>query len=1155
MNSNDLHEVIQEKRICKLNQCNHFTGLNNILKQYNSFSTCSSENNNDYKVINYHHHNTVMLNDFHHLLLYHSSEFEDIYTLLCQESNNGTKCNASCMFLNRNNRNRTQDNRTLYWNHNDHHSIIQQQFLDAIHSYYFHSFHTGNKITQQDKDDFQINSSVMISKQKKCVNNQKTKRSQRFNTNIDFKDNEYSYGIRYFYWPWYKDNNHVYDDAHYQKHKGVWSHPPEANPQYRLKDWYIPPKYKCFKEELLYNAICKLSSYQWDSILLKAYDLKNTDYFRKMKCLRKDTAKCYDLEYHQPLSINQLVAIMIYCNFDVLQFKFTETFRRIDNENDCALKQRHRNYYHLGRLLRELVECFGMKWGHTKIADSVELYHGVNEHFTFSSLNAFIKCPFSTTADYYVALNFAANGGMILHLDMQLIEWKYEPYSLESWFNLVTNCFDCSFVSDFPNEQEIFFIGGLCKFTFNAIISVSKCINYVKYIKGMKQMTALMTNGDQFEMVPNPETEEEKQMIFRLFSHELWTHYPNHKYAREFKGCPGYIKNILHKHCANIKLLSFSAKHKYRCSNPLLFNSKINWINMALCLKVFPNIVHIEYDAAYEHPKFFIETSIYHYVLKYVRAHKNSELKQIDIIVSWQMAINVKMRHELKLHINAYRKDFGKCSWDIYVRLMDNTSISNNQVLSIGGELARSCRIIIKQKSYFSEEKIQFRDDRNHSPSKDTMKFVNRMPQGSQNVLLVDEEFQNHLKNTKWIENGSIANADHWVSSEQMDANIENNTNNAPLMNPTSAKSVSIKSQKNSMFHSITRGIQHPYYGSLWWYTIHILLCFLFTFIIISSTSNNTHGTFRLESLSVNDWNVDDVILSLKYHKLEQYTTEIREYYINGARLLKLSDNSKYFGDHYVDLLIYSRALSRRKIGVSLKEDRKQWHLQKVKTLNKLSKKIKLPTGRCFEKQCIVEIFNKYSFHLRKMRRHKSFLSMYYHKYFNAKSKKARKYDFVMCISGMLMFPRITLFGLTYFTLLDDERIFFDICGISFLWENDEKFTYYLSALLMYILQSLMFPEILCIRYGLNILNVWPNIFAIFILYHVNELLLVLYNIFYGKPNNIKSLVYILFNDKSLWIRINVLCASAFVGIICIELVELICLLFVIIRIFGRFII
>eukprot|EP01083_Nonionella_stella_P155541 502585_1 len=65
------------------------------------------------------------------------------------------------------------------------------------------------------------------------------------------KNKLYDGGRRFFYWDYYKDNHdekHLMFTSRFREYF-------ETNPGYKLCDWYIPSKYKNFKDELLHNAI------------------------------------------------------------------------------------------------------------------------------------------------------------------------------------------------------------------------------------------------------------------------------------------------------------------------------------------------------------------------------------------------------------------------------------------------------------------------------------------------------------------------------------------------------------------------------------------------------------------------------------------------------------------------------------------------------------------------------------------------------------------------------------------------------------------------------------------------------------------------------------------------------------------------------------
>eukprot|EP01084_Bolivina_argentea_P134891 237796_1 len=311
-----------------------------------------------------------ILNDFNHLLSKHSNDFENIYNDMCQEA-----CEVSkCLLFRRNSRDRSYLDVTLYFyeqTRNDiHYNIVLQQMLDRIHSYLFHTFDIRYKRTQKELDNISKMDHVNVE-----ANNKKLQLMQS-----KFTMNEYSFGYRYFYWSHYKNNLNIHDDAHWAAHLNCIPHP-VANHNSHLCDWYIPNKHISFKAELTQNKICGIGQQQWMALILKASIQCEGEFAKSKKCHRKESAVYYELNENQRISIHHLMAMMIYCNYDKLQYQFSATFRLKKGETEIELKQRHSNYYWLGRLLRECVECFGVEDEPPK-----KLYHGVSKHVTFPSI-------------------------------------------------------------------------------------------------------------------------------------------------------------------------------------------------------------------------------------------------------------------------------------------------------------------------------------------------------------------------------------------------------------------------------------------------------------------------------------------------------------------------------------------------------------------------------------------------------------------------------------------------------------------------------------------------------------------------------------------------------------------------------------------------
>eukprot|EP01084_Bolivina_argentea_P252770 424388_1 len=166
-----------------------------------------------------------------------------------------------------------------------------------------------------------------------------------------------------------------------------------------------------------------------------------------------EKASCYKKTKHiikncQRIKKRHLICIMIYTNFDDLQYEYTKTYRKLnENESDNDIKKRHLEFVHLGKLLREAVETNGIcvENGKTKT-----FFHGINRELLFTSTLAQFCGPISTSSEYEVAIKFTNNNGILLELN----DGTLLSNQSKSMY------FDCEWISDFGYEKEKFFIGG-----------------------------------------------------------------------------------------------------------------------------------------------------------------------------------------------------------------------------------------------------------------------------------------------------------------------------------------------------------------------------------------------------------------------------------------------------------------------------------------------------------------------------------------------------------------------------------------------------------------------------------------------------------------------------------------------------------------------
>eukprot|EP01084_Bolivina_argentea_P020878 38787_1 len=163
----------------------------------------------------------------------------------------------------------------------------------------------------------------------------------------------YSFGYRYYYWKFFKENmkeqNIIYESFD-RKSTPIrqWYDP--GNKAYKCFQWYISEKYQNLKQEIIYN---QFSKNKFSNSVTKAKQYLRTKQIKKTKA-NKYWCTVYDIPRKLPISLNHIIALLLYCDYSDLCYWFSLTYRKMDYcESDAGLKSRHRNFFHFGKLLRE----------------------------------------------------------------------------------------------------------------------------------------------------------------------------------------------------------------------------------------------------------------------------------------------------------------------------------------------------------------------------------------------------------------------------------------------------------------------------------------------------------------------------------------------------------------------------------------------------------------------------------------------------------------------------------------------------------------------------------------------------------------------------------------------------------------------------------
>jgi len=148
----------------------------------------------------------------------------------------------------------------------------------------------------------------------------------------------------------------------------------------------------------------------------------------------------HNIDVGQPISIEHVLALIMYSQCTKLCTTFRETYRRLKDETTEQLMLRHSLFANMGRLLYEAFTFYG-----DTDAKVSTLYHGMNTELVFTTLQWYCQVPTSTTVDQVVATSFG-DGGIVM---------KLENGSADR--NIKT--IDMSLFTCFDNECEHFIFG------------------------------------------------------------------------------------------------------------------------------------------------------------------------------------------------------------------------------------------------------------------------------------------------------------------------------------------------------------------------------------------------------------------------------------------------------------------------------------------------------------------------------------------------------------------------------------------------------------------------------------------------------------------------------------------------------------------------
>eukprot|EP01083_Nonionella_stella_P230715 815283_1 len=345
----------------------------------------------------------------------------------------------------------------------------------------------------------------------------------------------------------------------YKKEKNGYSHYDKNENVHR-----ICRKYKSLKDEMLNNPICTLNHNALQQELAKAQIYYATTYRRQK---------------YRKMSVEQILSLMIYCNYNTLQYLFSKTYRLSATQH---ILDQHSNFYHFGSNLTTAVHSFG-----TILNDNDRLYHGISQKMHFSYIvgsagkGVSIYCPLSTTREMCVAAHFTNNEGLI-------VEFSSAGFC-PKWFSV-------SWLSNYGNECEHFGIQNQYGLKISNIMDPSSGVQHCAVLSCLYAFSEMMADV-------NADTNEAKikrvyPLLNKLVQHRLSKKRSDYD---KFESLSQYGEELLDIFCNNISHLSILyPPNEQRYSAWRMFcQSNGNHFKMDRLCGVFTNLTRLNFAFSY----------------------------------------------------------------------------------------------------------------------------------------------------------------------------------------------------------------------------------------------------------------------------------------------------------------------------------------------------------------------------------------------------------------------------------------------------------------------------------------------------------------------------------------------------------------------------
>eukprot|EP01084_Bolivina_argentea_P020515 38150_1 len=569
-----------------------------------------------------------ILNDYLHLMKLHDNDTDFQYI-----NNLWGICDIlKCDMYRRNNR---EEISVAQLQINDE---VYKQIMNGIHCYFTHCFDIGHRLTIKEKqiiENMSENNSIfrnnqliktmkiLASKTGNRVNNCRYNKFSQLDEDskigTDHDDKFYSFGYNFYY----GYESYKYKNYKRTKHLNLDQEEPEACVT-------VSAKYQCFKKELTSNKLSVLTIDQFNNSYRKAQINCRSTYCKRHVTLRhKFIDKTKNVSSDHPfatIKTEYILAVMIYCSYDNLQFKFSETYRKKHGKE-------HGEYYWLGRYLKRAVLIYGQKSEKYQ-----KFYHGISQKLLFpeycggSAINVEVRilCPLSTSLSFEVAANFSnQNQGLVVE------------------FGGFRTHFPCQWLSRYSSERECLFLQmssinnyyGYHGLEIFNIFDFQAGVEYDGVASILKKFKKIIN----YEMICEDVTlsSTDCALLKVIIENQLSKHINKYSPFVSLSEYGQEMCDIFFNELTVFKIDYEKWQRKYPSMVKMLFLPQLEWLDINLLLLLIPNIKDIEIK----------NSDLCRAKMEYIISSTEKDMKNIQSI---KMTIQKKSKLSIEATINEF---------------------------------------------------------------------------------------------------------------------------------------------------------------------------------------------------------------------------------------------------------------------------------------------------------------------------------------------------------------------------------------------------------------------------------------------------------------------------------------------------------------------